>query len=556
MRGSDMEQLLFRIKTFFASPRCVLGLAVGIGILSTLLLMIVSPVYYRDSVVYMSMVSGFKVGDWEHAFDLAMTPLLPAMAGVLARIGVPIPEATTLISCLFCILAVFPVYGLLTFFMERKYAAWGALFFALMPKIIRYGFSPLLDSGRWLFVPLALYLIFCFVRRRKYVTLCWLGATFAALSLVRSEGVVYMAMLLGFMGLMLLQADKWKLSFRWIGRFVLYCLVVAGICLALCLPRLIQLYQATGYPALDTRQTWGVRGICHRIAVWTGAEESAAGEPVRASSTTYGSVNDFDFAWVTDWQFEKRFWKNMLDGCYIPYLILAVFGMILLFRRKEWRFDDSIMLLLLAANTVAFFLMRSAAGRYFFINAFFLMPFTVYGFREVLALVGRAPAKFRLPCLTAVALVVIGILQLWNGLDNLFPSKNDYFKTLGRELAAWQQGVTPRSGTRNINLLTIGDEYGWGVYAGANSFAYALRSIDKTWTLREIAEQGLPSDLTNYVSENLEGFDRLLPDLVVVANPDDVPPSLIAEIRMIPGVRQLHFPEDRKALFFQLGRSH
>ena len=116
--------------------------------------------------------------------------------------------------------------------------------------------------------------------------------------------------------------------------------------------------------------------------------------------------------------------------------------------------------------------------------------------------------------------------------------------------------MTPRSGTRNINLLTIGDEYGWGVYAGANSFAYALRSIDKTWTLREIAEQGLPSDLTNYVSENLEGFDRLLPDLVVVANPDDVPPSLIAEIRMIPGVRQLHFPEGRKALFFQLGRSH
>ena len=58
-----MEQLLSRIKTFFASPRCVLGLAVGIGILSTLLLMIVSPVYYRDSVVYMSMVSGFKVGD-------------------------------------------------------------------------------------------------------------------------------------------------------------------------------------------------------------------------------------------------------------------------------------------------------------------------------------------------------------------------------------------------------------------------------------------------------------------------------------------------------------
>ena len=145
-----MDQLLLKTRTFFASPRCVLGLAVGIGVISTALLMIVSPVYYRDSVVYMSMVSGFLVGDWRHAFDVARTPLLPALAGVLARLGIPIPEATTLVSCLFCVLAVFPIYGLLTFFMERKYAAWGALFFALMPRVIRYGMAPLLDSGRWL----------------------------------------------------------------------------------------------------------------------------------------------------------------------------------------------------------------------------------------------------------------------------------------------------------------------------------------------------------------------------------------------------------------------
>lgn len=547
-----MNQLLLKMKAFFASPRCVLGLAVGIGAISTLLLLIVSPVYYRDSVVYMSMVSGFQVGDWNHAFDISMTPLLPAMAGCLACLGIPIPEATTLISCLFCILTVFPLYGLLTFFMERKYAAWGALFFSLMPRVIRYGMSPLLDSGRWLFVSLALYLIFSFVRDRKYRTLCWLGLTFAALCLVRSEGVVYMAMLLGFMGLMLLQADKWKLSFRWACRFLLYLLAVIGICLIFCLPRLVQLYQATGYPALDTRQTWGIRGVCHRIAVWTGAESSASGEPVKATSTTYGSINDFDFSWVTDLKFEKRFWNNMVKGCYIPYLILAVLGIILLHRHKKWMFAHTIMLLLLAANTVAFFMMRSAAGRYFYINAQFLMPFTVYGFREILTIICKAPAKYRLEYLTAVILLAAGILQLWNGLDNLLPSKNDYFKTLGRELAKWQKNVTPRSGTRNINLLTIGVDYGWGVYAGANSHSYLSRFIDETWTLREIAELGLPADLTNYISENLEGHERLLPDLIVVAEPDEISPSLIAEIRAIDGVRQLRFPGDSKAWFFQL----
>ena len=547
-----MNQLFLRGRAFFASPRCVLGLAVGIGVLSTLLLMIVSPVYYRDSVIYMSMVSGFRVGDWGHAFDVFMSPLLPAAAGILARAGMPIPEATTFISCLFCILTVFPVYGLLSFYMERKYAAWGALMFSLMPKIIRYGMSPLLDAGRWLFLSLALYLIFRFVRHRKFLFLCELGATFAALSLVRSEGLVYMGMLLAFLGLMLLQAEKWKLSLRWIGRFVLYCLVIAGVCLALCLPRLIQLYRETGYPALDTRQTWAVRGVCHRIAVWTGTAEAAPAEPARADAATYGSINDFDFAWISDWQFEKRFWKNMIDGCYVPYLILAVLGMFLLRRRKEWTFEHTIMLLLLAANAFAFFMMRSAAGRYFYINALFLMPFTVYGLRWVLALLGKAPGKYRLEYLAAVALLAVGVLQLWNGLDNLNPSKNDYFKILGRELAEWQKGVVPRSGTSNITLLTIGDEYGWGVYAGANSFAYAANSISDTWTLQEIAEQGLPSELTKYISENLDGYDRLLPDLIVVADPDEVSPSIISAIRALKGVRQLRFPGDEKALFFQL----
>lgn len=547
-----MKQLLLRIKIFFSSPRGVMSLAVGIGLLSTLLMLIVSPVYYRDSVVYMSMVSGFKVGDWGHAFNVAMTPLLPALGGIFARFGVPIPEAMMLASSIFCVLAVFPVYGVLTFFMERKHAAWGALLFALAPKIIRHGIAPLLDSGRWLFVPLALYLIFRFVSSRKYSTLCWLGLTFAALSLVRSEGVVYMAMLMCFLGLMLLHAEKWKLSFRWVGRFLLYCMVTAGICIVICLPRLIQLYQATGYPALDTRQTWGVRGVCHQIAVLAGKEDAASGETVRATSTTYGSINDFDFAWVKDRHFERRYWSNMLDGCYVPYLLLAVYGMVLLRRRREWTFNHTVMVWLLVANAAAYFVMRSSAGRYFLINAFFLMPFTVRGLRSVLAAIETAPEKYRLQYLAAAAMLVAGVLQVWNGLDNLNPSENDYFKILGREIGRWQNGVRPRSGTRCVSLLTVGHDYGWGVYAEANTFAYASNFIDKTWTLRDVAEHGLAPDLSSYVAENLSGRERVLPDLIAVADPDDIPPQTLAEIRAIPGIRQLNFSEGHDALLFQL----
>ena len=47
-------------------------------------------------------------------------------------------------------------------------------------------------------------------------------------------------------------------------------------------------------------------------------------------------------------------------------------------------------------------------------------------------------------------------------------------------------------------------------------------------------------------------YKQLLPDLIVVAEPEEVFPALIAEIRALDGVRQLRFTEKDKAWFFQL----
>lgn len=545
-----------KVSAFFSSPRNVLILGCLIGVFCTLLLLIVSPVYYRDSVVYVSMTNAFRYGDWFHAFNLSMSPLLSTLAGIFAWIGLPALEATMLLSSIFYILTIFPLFGLFSFFMERKYAAWGALLFLLMPRVLRYGAAPLLDSGRWLFFSLSLYLIFSFVREKNFRTLLWLGCSFAALCLVRSEGIVYVGILFVTWALLLLHRVSWVISRKVVGHFLCSCFLVAGFCFLICLPRLMHLYAETGYFSLDTRQTWAIRGIVYQVEKIFGDSPPVMNSN-ETSVTSYGNINDFNYAWIFDSKFERRFWKNLINGCFPLYLVFSILGIIIIARRKEWTINHSIMLFLLVVNAVAFFLMRSSAGRYFYINAVFLMPFTIGGLLFVWEWVEKVPRKFHVNALMMLLLLVAAILQLINGLDNIFSSKNDYFQYYGEKLAKWQNGKQPRSGTRRITLLTIGDEYGWGIYAGANSFAYASRNINKNWTMEDIVKNGLPSNLANFVNENLAGYKTLLPDVIVVGDIKSVSPELIERIRHIPGVKEFSFPDSsfsKKALFFSLNQ--
>ena len=263
-----------KVSAFFSSPRNVLILGCLIGVFCTLLLLIVSPVYYRDSVVYVSMTNAFRYGDWFHAFNLSMSPLLSTLAGIFAWIGLPALEATMLLSSIFYILTIFPLFGLFSFFMERKYAA------------------PLLDSGRWLFFSLSLYLIFSFVREKNFRTLLWLGCSFAALCLVRSEGIVYVGILFVTWALLLLHRVSWVISRKVVGHFLCSCFLVAGFCFLICLPRLMHLYAETGYFSLDTRQTWAIRGIVYQVEKIFGDRPPVMNSN-ETSVTSYGNINDF-----------------------------------------------------------------------------------------------------------------------------------------------------------------------------------------------------------------------------------------------------------------------
>ncbi|MPN01737.1 hypothetical protein SDC9_148948 [bioreactor metagenome] len=228
---------------------------------------------------------------------------------------------------------------------------------------------------------------------------------------------------------------------------------------------------------------------------------------------------------------------------------LAAAGMVVLARRRGWRIEHTVMIVLLTTNIAAFFLMNAAAGRYFYIQAVWLLPFALVAYEWLLAQSARiryGQGVF----LGLVAAVAAG--QMINGLDNLNPGKMDRaIKTFGARFQTMREaGWTPRSHTARLNILTLGEEYGWGYYADANSatgHGYPYNML-RTHTLEELLRDGLPADRLQYRAEKLESYVTVKPDLVVVVDPKDYRAELEfletspqAEEIPAPGVKALRF---------------
>lgn len=535
-----MENTFQRLCRFFASPVKVLGLAAGIGLAGTLLLLIAQPVYYRDAVCYTSMVQSLVQGNLSQAFLLQLPPLMTILAAPAALLGVDAVNAVLLVSSGFTILTIVPLYGLLTFFMERKYAAWGALFYILAPKILRFGLAPLLDGGRWFFFTLALYFVFSFVYgRRRWTTLIWLGVAWAGLTLIRSEGIVYVALFLGLFLLQLWQRDAWRFDFRNFGRYLLYLLLPLLLMSLLVLPRLLQVARVAGYPVVDLRQAAAIESVAGMVT----------GKSVLAERTVSGSLPLVRYA---DDEFQSRFRRNFLTGGYEVYLVLGGLGLFLLLRRRQFNFRYGIMLGWFLLNAFAFLAMQSVATRYFLINVIFLLPFTVYGYRSVFDGVQCRRRPVRAIFLPAVA--VVAVCQFINGLDNVFPDRKlAHYKTVG--LALRQElgrDVFRRAGTEYFVVLPVGRNYNWGYYARANmlmndGFFTGGESVD--WI--DAAERGLPGRLAIYTMEKVDDETLLPPDFVIVDEPEKFEAGLEV-LQALPGVRELPTGQESRVRVFRL----
>lgn len=497
------------LNSIFDKPYSLLKFAVLLGGCLTIIVLI-NPVLFRDSVNYIASVNAVWLQNWHTAFNITYVPFLFVTASCFKLIGLNALQSLTLLSSLLAICTLFPAYRILSSFMDRKAAAWGSILFFLSSPVMDCSFAPLTDSGRFFFMLASLMIIIDFIKSEKKILLVLLGVVYTFFALTRSEGIVFVGLISLWFFIELLRKDRcWK---EWKKCCADLWLVVIPLLLMLILllPRLWQMMSETGFPALDTRQTWAIKAFLNKIF--------PDFVPTDSSIITYGSNMNYHSFW-TDTQWHCRYWRNFFTGNWFPYTAFSIIGFYRIIRDKQWHHFHTLFCVFVVVNAFIYMLMRSCAGRYFLINTFFLMPFTIYGitfvWQKVLAMCSikwRQQLTTFLPCFMAVIVIAL----FCKGIAQSFSSKTSHYPIIGKFMKGQVQTGEFRSQSKYPVYFILGSNYGWGVFCNGNEIVYSPHfNIQEKFSIEYILQSGLPSEYCSFAVENLKDLKILKPDYVI-----------------------------------------
>ncbi|MFA5205830.1 MAG: hypothetical protein WC708_15650, partial [Lentisphaeria bacterium] len=237
----------------------------------------------------------FAAGRWPLAFFPYTPPLMVALAGPLAWLGLEPYTAVKSVSAFFYVAALWPLRALLRQLVPAALVGWGCLLYAVNSHLIRFMTGGLLDPLKTFFLLCLAALLAGLLRRPEPAGTDgpgwrWglaLGAALGGLCLCRAEGAFFA---LPWLAVPLLwpchgawHRGGWPAAVR---RGVGVTAVALGVCLCLCLPRLVQVYRLTGIPALDYRQTVKIQKVLAAAGLAvppapTKGEDEIAGLPFR-----------------------------------------------------------------------------------------------------------------------------------------------------------------------------------------------------------------------------------------------------------------------------------
>lgn len=422
-----------------------------------------------------------------------LAPLLQTLAGGLCYIGCAPYSAVIIISGLFYILTIFPLYLLLKRFTGNTNAAWGSFAYIIAPKMIRFGCTGILNSGRNLFIIWAIYLLLSFFDKFKLSKLVLLGISLAGLALIRGEGVGFLP-LFGLMFIILFfLKQKAAFSIKHILRLAGYGLIVGIVTLTIISPRLLQMYRDTGYPVIDARQKGYISFIFDKPAkvenkvAPTILDNAAADQQAISSPPSNLESNAGDDVQTTIEQKDgsqsispplkdkqlsrpRKFIKDFTRGSYELYLIFAIIGLVIVIYRRKWNYEYYFLFAIMLLNIVIFYKI-SLAYRYFTLNILLFMPFTLVGVDAVRSLILKKRfAKLDPTIIFAVIVGIILLAQIHNGMSKLIKVKKFYFiKPTGE----WLKERTPI----DRKLILLGPQPQYAAWADAERCSLDLREV-------------------------------------------------------------------------------
>ena len=373
---------------------------------------------YRDVAnAYLPLIRAFAEGDYAMAVHPALPPLQPLLAGMVAAVGLEEYPALMLVSGFFFVATLWPLRSLLRGFLGDRAAVWGCLLYVLTPKLIRFAGSGLLESGRNFFFTAALALLFSYLRAPSLKKAAWFGLTLGALALSRGEGIALGFMLTGWLVLSFLVRRRDCEIRENIRKFFPALVVIAVTFLVVVSPICVLNYHTVGYAVPDLR-------IAIALDRYLG-DGTLGGDSLRRmplSNRSFGNA-----------------FNNNLRGLYEPYVVLALVGAAVLWRRRKLCFDHLLIVVSVVGCFVMFYL-SFAAYRYFTLNIPLLLLLVIpelYSLHEWFSRFRFGRQVF------IIALAAIAVGQLVNGMEQAFSDENERENAFGRYLAASADRLVP-----------------------------------------------------------------------------------------------------------------
>ncbi len=460
-----MSKWLEYIYRYCADSKKVLWTAITLSIIFMSIYVAFCLNLYDDVArCYGPMVQDIGNARWHQAFtgyDM-IAPLVQTLAGVLCYCGVKAYTALIIISALFYIITIFPLYGLLRRFISDNYAAWGCFAYIVAPKIIRFSGTGLLNSARNFFIIWALYALLKFFDHYKKGQLIWLGVALGGLALARGEGVGFIPLFGLFFIIIFYLKQRHKSSHLLLLKLIGYIMLLATVFLSIISPRLIQMYRDTGYPVIDKRQAHYLyflfgqpdeklkkeslnRPTVTEVISGQPAPLPRVKQPVRAKAhrTAY---------WL-------EFLGDISRGSYELYLILAIVGIVVIVKTHQWRAEYYLLLAVAFFNALIFYNVV-IAYRYFTINLLLFMPFTVLGVVFLVEQIKKyLPNRLQPRLILLLALLAITSGQVINGMAMV---KRDHRCWFFKPVGEWLRSQAPKQ-----RLVIISDQPQFAFWADA-----------------------------------------------------------------------------------------
>lgn len=520
---------------FIASPKKVLTCAAGVGVVM-LVLALIYPIIYRDSVNYMAASNALWLHNWRTAFNLTIVPLLFIVSGLLQNLGLNACQGLSLVSSLLAIGMLFLGYRVLSFYIDKRLAAWGSVLYFIIPPVFMISFAPLTDSARWFSFLLCWWLILLCLQHLRWYKLILLGVAYAIFALIRSEGIVFVGLLSVWFFFEQWRAQGWREGLRRWYKFAAVTIVPLVVMVVLLMPRLVQLRRETGFYALDTRQVWAIKGALSHIS-------SKGGDKLTADPlVTYKADDKFHYSYLRDGKMMERFWRNLFSGNYRAYTLFTLLGLLLTIRRRKWKYFHTLLCVFAAVNAFSYMLMRSMAGRYFYINTFLFMPFTLDGIIWAWELLKKLPGKVGIVVrmLMPYAVCTFLTVSILCGMKNIFSDEYDYYTAVGGFMKALPiAGGHTRSGTTHPVYLLLGPNYGWGFHCRGNELVYSNQfEMNKRYSVSDILTKGVPTEFCSFAVDPLKGVGVLKPDYVLVDDEEDADRLLADSMGMLEEIPQ------------------